>query len=342
MLYYKTMDSKTIVMCVVALLLGMLMAKMLKDVCGCNVVEGNPGDCYSIQDKLKGTHIERDIHKTTFALGMPPRALREYAQNRCYDSVADAMAVLRHFQWVDDDSPHDSPLANVLNVHFNHSDNSDNSDWDSTLIFRGFGSQADFANSCLDSGGTLDLVNSHGSPLNYAVDLDAFPPHEIYKFECRHEDPDPDTAPAPPPATAQRCVPDTSDRSPSVCLDPPGDRDIMGDWTKACNGCSPSGDEDCASCDGYFGCGCTTQEELDDEPADLAARMAASACVPRASKLLTDDLDGCKTLDDYHNQCRDNCGVFDPDSDSYACDNCFVNGPKGLRCPCDSPPESGS
>ena len=34
------MDSKTIVMCVVALLLGMLMANMLKDVCGCNVVEG--------------------------------------------------------------------------------------------------------------------------------------------------------------------------------------------------------------------------------------------------------------------------------------------------------------
>jgi len=30
-------------MCVVALLLGMLMANMLKDVCGCNVVEGNGG-----------------------------------------------------------------------------------------------------------------------------------------------------------------------------------------------------------------------------------------------------------------------------------------------------------
>ena len=35
------MNSQTIVMCVVALLLGMLLAHMLKDVCGCKVVEGN-------------------------------------------------------------------------------------------------------------------------------------------------------------------------------------------------------------------------------------------------------------------------------------------------------------
>ena len=36
------MDTKTIVICVVALLLGMLIANMLKDVCGCkNVVEGH-------------------------------------------------------------------------------------------------------------------------------------------------------------------------------------------------------------------------------------------------------------------------------------------------------------
>jgi hypothetical protein len=40
MLYYKTMDTKTIVMCVVALLIGMLMANMLKSVCGCKTVEG--------------------------------------------------------------------------------------------------------------------------------------------------------------------------------------------------------------------------------------------------------------------------------------------------------------
>ena len=34
------MDSKTIVMCVVALILGMLLANMLKSVCGCKTVEG--------------------------------------------------------------------------------------------------------------------------------------------------------------------------------------------------------------------------------------------------------------------------------------------------------------
>jgi len=38
------MDTKTIVMCVVALILGMLMANMLKSVCGCKtVVEGAGG-----------------------------------------------------------------------------------------------------------------------------------------------------------------------------------------------------------------------------------------------------------------------------------------------------------
>ena len=35
------MNSETIVMCVVALILGMLMANMLKSVCGCGVVEGS-------------------------------------------------------------------------------------------------------------------------------------------------------------------------------------------------------------------------------------------------------------------------------------------------------------
>ena len=34
------MDSQTILMCVVALVLGMLLANMLKSVCGCKVVEG--------------------------------------------------------------------------------------------------------------------------------------------------------------------------------------------------------------------------------------------------------------------------------------------------------------
>lgn len=35
------MNSETIVMCVVALILGMLMANMLKNICGCNnITEG--------------------------------------------------------------------------------------------------------------------------------------------------------------------------------------------------------------------------------------------------------------------------------------------------------------
>ena len=37
------MKTETIVMCVVALILGMLMANMLKSVCGCKTVEGNGG-----------------------------------------------------------------------------------------------------------------------------------------------------------------------------------------------------------------------------------------------------------------------------------------------------------
>jgi hypothetical protein len=38
MVYYKTMNKW--IMCVVALILGMLLANMLKNVCGCKVVEG--------------------------------------------------------------------------------------------------------------------------------------------------------------------------------------------------------------------------------------------------------------------------------------------------------------
>jgi hypothetical protein len=39
--YIIKMNSETIVYCVVALILGMLMAHLLKGVCGCKVVEGN-------------------------------------------------------------------------------------------------------------------------------------------------------------------------------------------------------------------------------------------------------------------------------------------------------------
>ena len=42
------MNTEQILMCVVALILGMLLANMLKSVCGCKVVEGQnftPTDC---------------------------------------------------------------------------------------------------------------------------------------------------------------------------------------------------------------------------------------------------------------------------------------------------------
>ena len=40
------MNNEQILMCVVALVLGMLLANMLKNVCGCKVVEGYD-TCYS-------------------------------------------------------------------------------------------------------------------------------------------------------------------------------------------------------------------------------------------------------------------------------------------------------
>ena len=39
------MNNQTIVCCVVALVLGMLLANMLKNVCGCKVVEGQQCGC---------------------------------------------------------------------------------------------------------------------------------------------------------------------------------------------------------------------------------------------------------------------------------------------------------
>ena len=49
------MNSQTIVMCVVALILGMLLANMLKSVCGCNkVVEGVDAEsCASLDAQIE-------------------------------------------------------------------------------------------------------------------------------------------------------------------------------------------------------------------------------------------------------------------------------------------------
>ena len=62
------MDTKTIVMCVVALILGMLMANMLKSVCGCNSVEGfNLSDC---NDCVQDRFLDPKTH--TFNAGLQP------------------------------------------------------------------------------------------------------------------------------------------------------------------------------------------------------------------------------------------------------------------------------
>jgi len=56
------MKTETIVMCVVALILGMLIANMLKNVCGCeNVVEGGIAD--SAFNALLDTFILQNTSK---------------------------------------------------------------------------------------------------------------------------------------------------------------------------------------------------------------------------------------------------------------------------------------
>ena len=55
------MNSQTIVMCVVAFIIGMLLAHMLKDVCGCKTVEGlndsvSPAPCGE-EDALCGGDV---------------------------------------------------------------------------------------------------------------------------------------------------------------------------------------------------------------------------------------------------------------------------------------------
>ena len=71
------MNSETVVMCVVALILGMLLANMLKNVCGCKVVEGKtscnknddcPGAFTCIDNKYCGIEaIEQAIDRQRVA-----------------------------------------------------------------------------------------------------------------------------------------------------------------------------------------------------------------------------------------------------------------------------------
>ena len=75
------MNTETIVMCVVALLLGMLLANMLKNVCGCKTVEGNQcnsnSDCNEIypgQDNPKCNENGECILSGPWHLHIPPRS----------------------------------------------------------------------------------------------------------------------------------------------------------------------------------------------------------------------------------------------------------------------------
>jgi len=58
------MKTETIVMCVVALILGMLMANMLKSVCGCKNVEGQnngvaPGFVFAMPEDIEASFKEQ-------------------------------------------------------------------------------------------------------------------------------------------------------------------------------------------------------------------------------------------------------------------------------------------
>ena len=61
MVYYK-MNSQTIVMCVVAFLIGMLLVHMLKNVCGCNkVVEGGTFTNYCERNGCAPGRVEEGL-----------------------------------------------------------------------------------------------------------------------------------------------------------------------------------------------------------------------------------------------------------------------------------------
>jgi len=53
------MNNEQILMCVVALILGMLLANMLKSVCGCKVVEGQTFGCKCIPKMYGGQTVQQ-------------------------------------------------------------------------------------------------------------------------------------------------------------------------------------------------------------------------------------------------------------------------------------------
>ena len=104
MLYYK-MNTQTIFMCVVALLIGMLVANMLQNVCGCNRVEGfgvlsAPGEFSTGQnpnDDLRMGVIDKFI-KNNQAVGNDPNSLAcggPWGNGDNDTSLSDALAILK-------------------------------------------------------------------------------------------------------------------------------------------------------------------------------------------------------------------------------------------------------
>ena len=61
------MNNEQILMCVVALVLGMLLANMLKSVCDCKVVEGQGGD-----PVRRGGRCYTDVNNTLYELECAP------------------------------------------------------------------------------------------------------------------------------------------------------------------------------------------------------------------------------------------------------------------------------
>ena len=91
------MDSKTIVMCVFALLLGMLLENMLKGVCGCKLTEGqSTSDCRSVACRHRLMQ-ERNKDISDECGGNPT----------CIDEVMDA---------------EDNETVSELKAYFHHSD----------------------------------------------------------------------------------------------------------------------------------------------------------------------------------------------------------------------------
>ena len=67
------MKTESIVMCVVSLILGMLLANMFKDVCGCNIVEGG-GNGMPVVNTHTRRHSIADFSTTPSSGSVPSQS----------------------------------------------------------------------------------------------------------------------------------------------------------------------------------------------------------------------------------------------------------------------------